>query len=155
MSALYAADRAAELVGMRKTPAGKLVPNPNAQWTISETTRQELRTIVTDAFATDTPLPALIESIKTAGAFSDHRAGMIARTEVATAQSAGNFEIWKQTGVVTQLKWFLSADHDEACDCEDNEDVTVDFGTPFPSGDFFPPQHPHCICVVAAVAFTE
>jgi hypothetical protein len=151
----YAAARAAEMVGMRRTESGKLIENPNAEWAISDTTRDELRTIVRDAFETETPLPTLIDKIKAAGAFSNHRAAMIARTEVQTAQSAGNFDIWKTSGVVTGTKWFPSADHTEECECEPNFLVTVPFGELFPSGDFYPPVHPHCECVVAAVSFVE
>ena len=47
-----------------------------------------------------------------------------------------------------KLKWTLSADHDEEDDCDLNEDVEVNFGEPFPSGDLHPPLHPHCKCGV-------
>ncbi len=151
----YAKNRSAELVGMRRAADGRLVPNPNAEWAISDTTRQEIRSMVSTAFDSETPLSTLVERIKTAGAFSDARAQMIAKTEVQNAQSGGNYQAWKVSGVVTKTKWFLSADHTIECVCEDNEDQIVDFGTPFSSGDFFPPAHPRCECTVAAVGFTE
>ena len=151
----YANDRAAELVGMRRLPDGSLIENPNAEWAISQTTRDEIRTMVRDAFDTNTPLSSLIDRIQDAGSFSESRATMIAKTEAQFAQNGGNFEVWKQGGLVTKLQWFLSADHDQPCVCEDNDDAVVDFGTPFPSGDLYPPAHPRCECSVSAVAFAE
>lgn len=151
----YAEDRAAELVGMRRLEDGSLVENPNAEWAISTTTRDEIRTAVKNAFESETKLSDLITRIQDSGSFSDSRATMIAKTEIQSAQSQGNYEVWKATGVVTKLKWLLSADHTIECVCNDNEDVEVDFGQPFPSGDFAPPAHPRCECVVAAVGFAE
>jgi hypothetical protein len=151
----YANDRGAELVGMRRQADGTLVENPNAEWAISSSTRDEIRTIVRDAFDTDTPLQTIIDKIRDAGAFSDSRATMIAKTEVQFAQSGGNFEVWKAANVVTKLKWILSADHTQECICEDNEDVEVEFGHLFPSGNLYPPAHPRCECVVVATGFTE
>lgn len=151
----YANDRAAELVGMKRLPDGRIVENPNAEWAISSTTRAEIRTMVRDAFDTNTPLSDLIEKIKDAGSFSDSRATMIAKTEAQFAQNGGNFESWKVGGLVTKLKWLKSFDHTEPCACEDNFDVVVEFGELFPSGDHYPPAHPRCECTVVAVGFIE
>ena len=142
----WAAERAAEMVGMKWGADGTLIPNPDAKWQISTTTRDEIRRIVKDAFADETKMSDLENDIREAGAFSESRAAMIARTEVKFAQVHGNAEVWRQSGLVKKLAWLLSADHVEGCDCDDNEDAVVEFGEPFPSGDLYPPVHPRCIC---------
>lgn len=146
----WAANRAAEMVGMKFNEDGELIPNPNAEWVIADTTRDELRTIVTEAFEKETPMEELVASIREAGAFSDARAQMIANTEVAKAQVTGNWEVWKSTGVVTSIQWLVS-DNDNVCDeCGGNDGEVVQMGEAFTSGDEIPPAHPNCQCVVLA-----
>jgi uncharacterized protein with gpF-like domain len=151
----FARSRAAELVGMRYNAEGELVENPNAEWAISDTTRDKIRRIVTEAFEGETKISVVADKIQTAleedqaGIFTESRAMMIANTEVANAQVRGNYQVWEKSGLVEKLTWTVSAD--EPCDeCEDNENVEVEFGTPFPSGDLYPPAHPSCRCVVFA-----
>jgi hypothetical protein len=150
----WAKDRAAEMVGM-KWADGVLIENPNAEYAISQSTRDHLRIIVSNAFETETPLESLIEEIQTAGPFTPARAEKIARTEVSDAQSAGNYETWKVVGVLA-TKWLLSSRHEETgCDCELNANATAKLGGVFPSGHLRPPAHPHCDCVLVAVEFSE
>lgn len=113
----WARQRAAEMIGMRRTPEGELVPNPSARWRISDTTREDIRGLVVRAFEQETPLSDLIAQIDSAGAFSEGRAETIARTEVAFAQTTGNYEAWDATGVVLKVKWLLSEDHDVPDEC--------------------------------------
>jgi phage portal protein BeeE len=155
IAADFAAARAAELVGMKYDAEGALVDNPAAEWAISDTTRDKIRSIVTDAFQGESRISDIADEIQQAliddeaGIFTETRAQMIANTEVARAQAEGNFDVWKRSGLVQKLTWTVSAD--EPCDeCADNEDVEVEFGKPFPSGDLYPPVHPNCRCVVFA-----
>ena len=113
----WADERAAEMVGMRRNDQGVLVPNPNAEWAITDTTREQLRAIVTDAFEHNTSMKQLIADIRDAGAFSKARAKMIARTEAALAQSQGNLAGWKTSGMVKQVNWHLSIEHNPAQPC--------------------------------------
>ncbi len=147
----YAHDRAAEMVGM-KWVNGDLVQNPNAQWVISDTTRDEIRGLVEDAFADETKLSDLVDQIKESGAFSEARAELIATTEVANAQSKANYNVWGQTGVVETVRWMVSSLHVCCDECDDNEAAGVQpFGHGFPSGDDSPPAHPNCRCYLMAV----
>ncbi|HKS95406.1 MAG TPA: phage minor head protein, partial [Terriglobia bacterium] len=146
----YAAERAAELVGMKYDAEGNLVENPNAEWAITDTTRDRLREIVKNAFEQDTPISELIDNIADADSFSEQRAELIARTEVSMAQVKGNYEVWKQSGLVRKVKWLISADHDIEDECDSNGDEEVEFGQVFPSGDLTPPAHPRCMCVLVA-----
>jgi hypothetical protein len=151
----YARKRAAELVGMVLDVEGNLTPNPDAAWAISNTTRARIRQIVADAFTQETPLSEIRTAIQEAladeaegnGIFSMARAQMIARTEVSTAQSGGNFWAWEKSGVVRKVKWLVS--NLEPCVvCLANEDQEVNLGDTFRSGVERPPQHPNCACVL-------
>ena len=160
IAADFAMDRAAELVGMKYDVEGNLVENPNAEWAISDTTRDKLRRIITEAFQDETDIKVIASKIQTAlqddeaGIFTDARAEMIAQTEVARAQAEGNFDVWKQSGLVETVRWTVSAD--EPCDeCAGNEDEVVEFGKEFQSGDIMPPAHPRCRCVLVAVKIKD
>lgn len=148
----WAHDRAAELVGM-KWDGDELVDNPNAKWAISQTTRDDLKQLVENAFARETPMGELADQIQQSGSFSDYRAEMIARTEVSFAQGQGNLAGWNASGVVQGVDWLLSADHNDAlgCNCEENAD-----GGPYDLDDVPEfPDHPNCFCALAPVLMPE
>jgi hypothetical protein len=151
----YASERAAELVGMRYNDEGELVANPNAEWAISDHTRNRIREIISESFTEDTPLPDIQASIREAlqeeaedvGIFSEARAAMIARTEVMMAQNGGNYTTWEKSGVVKKVKWLTS--NLEPCEeCVINSTKEITIGKIFPSGHKMPPAHPRCSCVL-------
>jgi len=147
----FASTRAAEMVGMAYDADGKLVPNPKAQYVISDTTRDQLRTLITQAFEDNTPLPELVQDIKDAGTFGIVRAQMIANTEVSRAQAGGTYSVWEQTGIVQTVRWQNSNLPGVCEDCIENAEAgEIKFGTKFPSGSLYPPDHPNCRCVVYA-----
>lgn len=148
-AANWAAQRAAELVGMKRLPSGKLVENPDAKWAISETTRDDISELVMNAFEARTSIEELASQIQEAGTFSESRAMMIARTEGRRASTQGNLEGWKGSGVVSGVELLLSEDHDanSPCDCSD-----IAEGGPYPLDD--PPDcpvHPNCNCILSPV----
>jgi hypothetical protein len=159
----YAADRAAEMVGMKYDEDGNLVANPDAKWAISDTTRTRLREIIEDAFKQPTNLrdverdiqAALAEESEGQGIFSEARAHLIGVTEAQTAQIEGNWSIWLKTRVIRKLKWLVSLEHTVPDECDLNRDVVVDFGQPFPTGHTHPLLHPRCGCSVVAVEFAQ
>ena len=139
----WAADRGAELVGM-KWVDGELVTNPSAKWAISETTRDEIRGIIDEGFAGESSIGGIADQIENAGAFSPGRARMIANTEVARAEHLGNLTGWEASGVVQKVNLLLSDDHDDAadCDCSDLADES-----PYDIDDVPEvPVHPNCMC---------
>lgn len=143
VASAWAEDRAAEMVGM-KWVDGKLVQNPSAQWAISDSTRDRLKTIIQTAFDDETPMNDLISQIQESALFSVNRAETVARTEVSLAQNQGNLLGWKTSGLVKQVSWVLSSEHDATsdCQCEDNADegpYNVDEVPDFPA-------HPNCMC---------
>ena len=163
VAAEYASKRAAEMVGMAYDAEGNLIPNPNAEWVISETTRKEIRQIVTDAFLEETNKADIADAILVAlgnesnedGIFSEGRANMIASTEVANAQVGGNWTVWQKSGIVLKVKWLTSED-DNVCEiCAGNDNFEVEFGQPFPSGDLRPTAHPRCQCILVVTKVLE
>lgn len=152
----YAVERAAELVGMKYDADGNLVPNPDARWAISNTTRERIKEIIAESFTEETPLPEIQEAIQDAlreeatgnGIFSEARARLIARTEVMRAQTMGNWDVWIKSGVVKKIKWLTSEDERTCLICEENDGVVVEIGKPFPSGDLYPIAHPLCRCTI-------
>lgn len=145
-STAYAENRAAELVGMRMVD-GQLVVNPDAKWSITETTRDMLHRSVTTAMAEGQSNTELAKTIREDTAFSKDRADMIARTETAMADVQGQIAGWKASGVVGG-KQFLAAP--DCCDdCQALDGQIVDLDEDFTEGD--PPIHPNCRCDVIAV----
>lgn len=149
---VWAQARAAELVGMRKTPDGSYVPNPNAKWAITESTRSSIRDLVNDAVDEGWSVDTFKDELLSAHAFSAERAETIARTELAAAHVQGNLDAWKESGIVTQKQSILGSEHDLDDTCNDNADAgPIPFDAEFPSGHQGAPYHPNCVCDVIPV----
>ena len=138
----WAQSRAAELVGMR-WDNGILVPNPDANWAISATTRKQLRDIISKAFEEKISKDELIAKIESAGTFSPARARAIAKTEISLAAQSGNLNGWRTSGLVQQLNVDLSSLHDQEDECDE-----VSEAGPYEI-DKAPklPLHTNCECV--------
>ncbi len=144
-AAKWAEKRAAELVGMRRTEAGRLVQNPDAKWAITDTTREKLREVIAELFTTDNAdLKTVEQLIEKAGIFDDQRASMIARTETSRAQVLSNLMAWRESGEVQQVGWQLSAEHDHDDECDENAD-----NSPYAIGEVPEfPAHVNCMCAL-------
>lgn len=148
----YAKERAAELVGMRVTESGKIIPNPNAQWQISDMAREAIRDSVERAFEEHLTPSNLSEIISQDRAFAPRRALNIARTETATAQEAGSLAYYKAAGV-PRKKW---SDHDGCPICKANAaQGPIKIGEAFQSGHQHAPAHPACRCTIIPVEDEE
>lgn len=139
----YAAQRAAELVGLRRQPDGTWTPSPRPGMAIPETTRQLLRATIRDAIASEQDTEALIQTLKAHYAFSDARAETIARTELAQAYNRGNLAAWRATG--TEFVHVFDGDSDAECQEADGQIWTVD------EADANPTSHPNCVRSFAPV----
>jgi hypothetical protein len=150
----WAEARAAELVGM-KWVGGELIPNPDASWRIDESTRELLRGFVAEAIDEGWSNDRLANEIADAFAFSDDRAEMIARTETAYADVAGNMTAYEESGIVEQKRWILA--QDKYCDdCAANAaSPPVPLRGTFPSGSYAPPEHPNCRCDVVPIIIDD
>lgn len=147
----WAADRAAEMVGM-KWVDDELVPNPNAQWQITEGTRDRLRSVTEQAIDEGWSAQEMASAIKDDYAFSAERAEVIARTEIANADIAGSVEGWKASGLVQQKEWLTAA---ECCDeCQEMNGKLAPIDGTFEDGKDVP-LHPQCRCDVLPVIEDE
>lgn len=152
-----ARDRAAELVGMRVLDDGSIVENPDAEWAITDSTRDMIRDAIADGLADNIGRDEIIENISNLTGFSDDRAELIAETEIAQANSQAALEGYRgaaSIGVNVKKEWLVA---DDPCDdCADNADAgPIDLDEDFPSGDDAPPGHPHCKCSLSPVIYDE
>jgi SPP1 gp7 family putative phage head morphogenesis protein len=154
----YANERAAELVGMKYVD-GKLKPNPKAKWAITETTRKLLRGSIKQAMADGWSNDELANVIEDNYAFSQTRAEMIARTETAMADVAGNMIAYAEAedmGVTVLKKWITANDDRVSPDCAMNgQSKPLPMKKAFPSGAQAPPDHPRCRCDVSPVVLED
>jgi hypothetical protein len=149
----WARDRAADLVGMKwDEKTGTFIPNPRAEFSITETMREGLRLLTEDALTEGLSADDFKERILGSFFMSEARAEMIARTELANAHVQGNLDAWGESGVVTGKQSILADTHPFEDVCDDNEAAgVIPLGDPFPSGDMGPPYHPNCLCDVIPV----
>lgn len=116
---------------------------------VADTTKEEIRGLVGQATEEGWSTTELAKRIREHGdQMSKSRSEMIARTESATAYSAGSVLAYQDAGV-TKKKWQAEADAPDD-DCQiDGETVGVDES--FSNGLDYPPAHPNCRCAVAPV----
>jgi hypothetical protein len=149
-AAEYAAARAAELVG-RKWVNGQLVDNPDARWSISQTTRDGIRDLVGRAY-TDGMTPMQLKAeLRSSYGFSPARAENIARTETSKASIQGALNGWRRSGLVETKESLLSDDHDVDDECDEAaDDGPIPIEQDFSNGYDGPPYHPNCDCSLVA-----
>ena len=153
----YARERGAEMVGMRVDELGRLIPNPNAFWQITEPTRDYIRASVREAIAEGWSNDRLAAALSEAYGFSSTRAMVIARTETNRAASIGALMGYKASGVVDAKKWLTAEDDLVSEECQANGvagpagDGVLPLDADYPSGDEAPPVHPNCRCAIAPV----
>lgn len=106
-----ARSRAAELVGMRIDENGNLYPNPDAEWAISDTTREQLVGLIQNTEPTELP-----QAIRDSLAFSPYRARMIAQTETHFIQTSTAYNYAQESGR-TYKQSVLSNTHGQDDQC--------------------------------------
>lgn len=154
----FARNRAAELVGKRYTKSGKLVDNPDARYSIDQSTRDMLRDTIATGLQEKWGKEEIKRQIMAADteAFSDQRAETIARTEIRRANSQGALEGYKgakSVGVAVKKAWSTAGDEavDEEICAPNEEQGPIDLDDDFESGDDSPPGHPNCRCSLVPV----
>lgn len=151
----WAQDRAAEMVG-KKWVDGGLVDNPNAEWVISDSTRDMIQALIASGTDEGLTTDELSSAMQDSFAFSEERATMIARTETRLADSAGQMEAYVTSGVVEGTEWSTSQDDAVSEECLENEAAgVIPLGEVYPSGDAAPPAHPNCRCCLIASLLPE
>ena len=116
---------------------------------VADTTRDELRSLVTQSEGAGWSVATLADKIQDSTAFSSRRADLIAQHETRTADNQGSLGAWqaaKQNGVKVKKQWIAQGD-DVCAVCESNEqDGAIDVDESFNSGDDAAPAHPRCEC---------
>jgi SPP1 gp7 family putative phage head morphogenesis protein len=148
-----ATDIARQLLGERGDGAG-LVRLLAAQditiRSIAETRVETLGRLLADATERGLSLEDLIEEVRALLTRPD-KARTIAITEITRASSAAAMEVYRARGVHS-TRWATKEDAHVDHICEANEaQGPVPIGTPFESGDLFPPAHPECRCACVPV----
>lgn len=148
----YADRRSAELAGMKRQADGELVQDPDALHPLTTVINRDLERTISQAVVegwTQTQLDAVIDATY---AFSPERTTIIADTEVTNAQSGGTYSLWRESGVVTLVRWRTSDRHDQDDECDDYEEQgVVPLGHEFAEGLFSPRAHPFCLCSLEVV----
>lgn len=133
--------------------------------TITETTSQELRSLIAAGLEAGEDIDALTERIEDFSGFSSSRAEMIALTEVSRGQSEAEIAAWEETGVVESTIWYTALDERVDDECASLHGVEVGLGDTFLTADELrerginpyagsldnPPLHPNCRCVLLPV----
>lgn len=151
----YARERSAEMVGKRRTASGRLIDNPNPEWSITETTRAKVKRYIVEALKEGDEYD-LVGELENSAGFSHSRAQLIARTELAMAHGEGrliSFKASEDAGVKLMKQWITAGD-DKVCDtiCRENEQQgPIPLDAEFKSGDKTVPGHPRCRCDVTPV----
>ena len=109
-------------------------------------TRDDIRGILGEALEGGWSTGQLANELEDSWSFSSQRAEVIARTEVANADLAGNNALYRESGLVTKLRW-LASDAD-ACDiCDELDEKEADIDGEFPGGYAADEvAHPNCRC---------
>lgn len=131
----FAEERGAEMVGRRMVD-GRLEDNPDADWSVEETTRARLREIESEAIEEGWSAAQLEERIEEAGLFTDARAEMIARTEIGRAEGLGHAAAYRVAGV--EYVYIYDGDSDEECIAANGETWTLE------EYEANPLEHPNC-----------
>lgn len=131
---------------------------------VSDTTVENIRTILKDGFEKGEAVNELTKRIKEATAFTKDRSEKIARTEAAQSFVSGEIEGWKQSGQVSRVKWLLSPNACSHCKAIADKVNSVELGKPFIKqgdsfngitydySDVYPGNlHPCCRCDVTAI----
>lgn len=119
---------------------------------LAGTTRDDMRGLLERAVLQGMSADELSTAVEGLGAFSDYRADMIARTELAYAHVQGNVEGWRASGEVVGKRSILSDLHEVPDQCDEAAEAgVVGFDEEFVEGYGFPPYHPNCMCDVVPV----
>lgn len=133
----YSQDRTAELVGKRVLEDGTIIDNPNPEFSISESTRNMLRSDLVSSMEEGLTPAEIAKNLEGNYAFSESRSKMIARTETGFSWNAGAIKMYSHSGV--KLLYVHDGDGDQDCIAANGQIWTADYA----SGRML--EHPNCV----------
>lgn len=136
---------------------------------VTKETSKQIRATIVAGIEQNETIPELEKRIDTLAAFGPQRAEMIARTETIRAQSKSELEVWQDSGVVVEKKWYTAQDERDCDDCDAMHGKTIsveetyfDRGDKTASGAVLdyedvggPPLHPNCRCALVPVVSSK
>lgn len=147
-AAAFASERSAEMVGMRVLPDGSMIPNPNARFAITDTTRQNLRSLIGRGLAENHGSQKIINDMVDSFGFSADRAKLIAHTEIANANEQSKLIGYRNAlglGIELKKSWLTVGDDRVEPECVANAAAgAIAIDADFPSGHDAPLAHPRC-----------
>jgi hypothetical protein len=132
----YGANRGAEMIGMKRDANGHLIPNPAAEWVISDTTRDEANAMFSDALSEGWSYQSFSSRLEDSGLFEGPRADSVARNEIALAMAGGKAASFHAAGI--DYVYIYDGDFDEECAARDGTIV------PLEEWESTPYMHPNC-----------
>lgn len=135
-AAEYGAERGAELIG-KKWVDGILVDNPNAEWVISDTTRDGANAMLREALDEGWSYQKFSSRLEESGLFTDARADLIARNEISLAFAGGKVRSFREADVGNVVIYDEDGCDEPVCDV-DGETWTLEEYEAEPLG------HPNC-----------
>lgn len=146
-----AREEVAKLVGMRLDKNGTLIKNPNAEYNITETVRDDIRSSVQSSISLGEDIKSATKRLEDVIS-NPKRAETIARTETVNSFGQGLLEFGRQSEAVGK-EWQDTGADDE---CADNTaEGIIDIDGSFGSGDDSPAAHPNCRCSMRLVYANE
>lgn len=134
--------RLAWLVGKRVDKSGAVVENPNAEYRISNKTRQDIANNIKTGIALGEDKSTMTKRLETV-VNNPRRAESIAQTETVNAYGEGMLEFGRESEA-TGKEWEDVAATDV---CKDNSDQgVIPLNATFVSGDLAPAAHTGCRC---------
>lgn len=150
-SNLYAKRRSAELIGKRIKKDGSIIDNPNSNFCINDTTRDNIEDLINKAINDGWSNQQLRDELMSNYNFSKERAMMIARTETNMADNNITLKTFESAGI-KKKKWLTANDDRVEQHCIENESQgAIDIQASFKNGGVAPPAHPNCRCTILAV----
>ena len=120
---------------------------------LEDYTREEIRDIIANGLREGISREDLADQLRSAYAFSEERAQLIATTEAQLANGAGSVAGLRQArdaGVEVLKEWVPDPDCCEECQ-ENADEGPIPADDEFPSGDDSEPAHPNCRCYTRGV----
>jgi Phage portal protein len=145
-----AADRAAEMVGLKVQDDGTIAEATGAHWDISTTASDDVLNSIKQAIKEGWKPEQLEAVIQAATVFSEDHAELTADQEISTQQANGHLASWSASGAVLEVQW-MCMDLGCCAVCRSlNMLGSVPVGHEFMPLLFCPPQHPACRCWLVA-----
>jgi len=131
----YGEERGAELIG-KTWLDGALVDNPDAKWAITDWTRERSNEMLQEALKTGRSYQDFSSRLEDSGLFSDARADLVARNEIALAMAGGKAASYREADVDYVV--IVDGDFDDECQARNGTIVALE------DWEDEPYLHPNC-----------